>query len=56
LRPAAGGRRIASRTIEDPGSGPEITLPGTASLASGLCFVRLVSERTAAFDKVAVVR
>jgi hypothetical protein len=50
-----GGRRIASRTIDDPGSGPEITLPGTASLASGLYFVRLVSERSIAFNKMAVV-
>ncbi|HET9327777.1 MAG TPA: hypothetical protein VFQ05_13505 [Candidatus Eisenbacteria bacterium] len=50
-----GGRSLASRPISGSGSF-EVTLPGTASLASGVYFARLISGSTRAFGKVAVTR
>jgi hypothetical protein len=49
------GRRVASRTIEGADA-TEVTLPGTASLSSGLYFARLGSGAHQASRKVAFTR
>lgn len=52
-----GGRLVSSATLHDAGSGAaDVTLPATASLSSGLYFVRLAWGGSAAVAKVAVVR
>jgi hypothetical protein len=49
------GRLIATRTVQGPGS-IDVTLPGTASLASGVYLARFSGEHGAALGKVAVIR
>lgn len=49
------GRRVASLPLGEGAGTDEITLPGTASLASGLYFARLMAGGVAAVGKVAVV-
>lgn len=51
------GRRISSRTLHESGPGAnDVSLPGTASLASGVYFARLASGEIADFGKVAIAR
>lgn len=49
------GRRVASLPLWEGSSTDELTLPGTASLAPGLYFARLMAGGVAAVGKVAVV-
>jgi len=51
------GRKVAGCTVEGSGTNQvDVTIPGTASLASGVYLVRLDSERGHASGKVVVVR
>jgi len=51
------GRKVAGCAVEDSGTNQvDVTIPGTASLVSGVYFVRVASERGHASGKVAVVR
>lgn len=49
------GRRVSSRAIPGDGSG-EVVLPGTASLSSGLYFVRLRDDDRVALGRIVITR
>src|SRR5262245_55196357 len=51
------GRKVAGCAVEGSGANQvDVTIPGTASLSSGVYFVRVASESGHASGKVAVVR